>query len=93
MIFSDIHLVNICKKGYDTVIDKLLQEELICKRTYAKKETLNIVNNMQELPEPEADLENRNKNLKEDIFHIRSKFVQLKAFVECQIECQCQIEY
>ena len=45
---SDIHLVNICKKTYGTIIDKLLQEELICKRTYAKKETLNVVNNMQQ---------------------------------------------
>ena len=47
---SDIHLVNICKERYNTIIDKLLQEELICKRTYGKRETLNIVNNMQRLP-------------------------------------------
>ena len=31
------------------------------------KETLNIVNNMQQLPEQEAGLKNRNENLKEDI--------------------------
>ena len=81
---SDIHLVNICKKRYDTIIDKLQQEELICKRTYAKKETLSIINNMQQLPKPEAGLENRNENLKEDILHIRSEFVELKAFIESQ---------
>ena len=81
---SDIHLVNICKKRYDTVIDILLQGEVICKRTYAKKETLCIVNNMQQLTKPEADLENRNENLKEDILHIRSEFVELKAFIESQ---------
>ena len=34
---SDIHLVNIYKKRYDKIIDILLQEDLICKRTYAKK--------------------------------------------------------
>ena len=56
---SDIHLVNICKKRYNTIIGKLLQEQLICKLTYAKKEILNIVNNMQQLPEPEPSLENR----------------------------------
>ena len=44
---SDIHLVNICKKRYNTIIGKLLQEQLICKLTYAKKEILNIANNMQ----------------------------------------------
>ena len=58
---SDIHLVNICKKRYNTIIGKLLQEQLICKLTYAKKEILNIVNNMQQLPEPEPSLENRNE--------------------------------
>ena len=79
---SDIHLFNICKKRYNTIIDKLLQEELICKRTYAKKETLNIVSNMQQLPEGESDLENINENLKEDIRHIRSEFVELKTFIE-----------
>ena len=78
---SDIHLVNICKKRYDTIIDKLQQEELIRKRAYAKKETLSIINNMQQLPKPEAGLENRNENLKEDILHIGSEFVELKAFI------------
>ena len=73
---SDIHFVNICKKRNETFIDKLLQEKLICKRTYAKKETLSIVNNMQQLPEPEAGLENRNENLQEDILHIRSEYVK-----------------
>ena len=81
---SDIHLINNCKKKYDTIIDKLLQDELICKRTYAKKETLNIVNSMQQLPEPEVGSENRNENLKEDKLHIRSDFVQLKAFIESE---------
>ena len=57
----DIHSVNICKKRYNTIIDKLLQEELICNFTYAKKEILNIVNNMQQLPEPEPSLEKRNE--------------------------------
>ena len=79
---SDIHLVNICKKRYNTIIQKLLQEELICKRTYAKKETLNVVSNMQQLPEGKPDLENINENLKEDIRHIRSEFVELKTFIE-----------
>ena len=80
-----MHLVNICKKRYDTIIDKLLQEELIWKRTYAKKETLSIVNNMQQLPEPESVLENRNENLKKDILHIRFVFVELKAFIESNL--------
>ena len=75
---SDIYLVNICKKRYDTIIDKLLQEELICKCTYAKKETLSIVNNMQQLPELETSLENRNENLKEYMP------VELKAFIESE---------
>ena len=35
----------------------------MCKRTYAKKETLNIVNNMQQLPKPEAGLENSNEKM------------------------------
>ena len=81
---NDIHFVNICKKRNETIIDELLQEELICKRTYAKKETLSIINNMQQLPKPEAGLENRNENLKEDILHIRSEFVELKAFIESE---------
>ena len=62
---SDTHFVNICKKWYDTVIDKLLWEELMCKHTCAKKETLNIVNSMQQLPKLEAGLESRSENLKE----------------------------
>ena len=39
---------------------------------------------MQQLPEPEAGSENRNENLKEDKLHIRSDFVQLKAFIESE---------
>ena len=73
----------------------MLQEELICKRTYAKKEILNIVNNMQQLPEPEVGLGNGNENLKEDILHIRPEFVQLKAFIESEfIDIKkCQTEH
>ena len=37
---------------------------------------------MQQLPEGEYDLENINENLKEDIRHIRSEFVELKTFIE-----------
>ena len=50
---------------------------------------------MQQLPEPEAGLENGNENLKEDILHIRSEFVQLKAFIESEfIDIKnCQTEY
>ena len=40
---SDIHLVYICKKRYNTIIGKLLQEELIYKHTYAKKETRKVL--------------------------------------------------
>ena len=39
---------------------------------------------MQQLPKPEASLENRNENLKGDILHIRSEFVELKAFIESE---------
>ena len=39
---------------------------------------------MQQLTKPEADLENRNENWKEDILHIRSEFVELKAFIKSQ---------
>ena len=80
-----MYLVNICKKRYDTIIDKLLQEELICTRTYGKKETLSIVNNIQQLPELESVLENRNENLKTDILHNRFVFVELKAFIESNL--------
>ena len=61
---------------YDRIIDKLLQEKRICKRKYAKKETLNIVNSMQQLPQPDAGLENRNENLKGDMLHVRSEFAE-----------------
>ena len=37
---------------------------------------------MQQLSEPETGLENRSENLKEDIHHIRSEFMELKAFIE-----------
>ena len=57
----------------------MLQKELIYKRAYAKKEILNIVNNIQQLPEPGAGLNNRNENLKKKTHHIRSEFVELKA--------------
>ena len=63
---------------YDLIIDKLLQEERICKRKYAQKETLNIVNSMQQLPQSEAGLENRNENLKGDTLHVRSEFAEWK---------------
>ena len=44
-----MHFVNSCKDGYKVIAYKLLQEELIRKRTFAKKETLNIGNNMQQI--------------------------------------------
>ena len=37
---------------------------------------------MQQLPEPEAGSEIRNENLKDNILHIKSEFVELKAFTE-----------
>ena len=37
------------------------------------------------LLEPEAGSENRTKNLKEDIHHIRCAFIELKAFTMSEI--------
>ena len=51
----------------------MLQEKFICKRKHAKN-----------LPELEAVLEKRNENLKEDIRHISSEFMELKAFIESE---------
>ena len=82
---SDIHLVDICKKRYNANVDKLLQKELIWQRTYAKEETLNIVNKMQQLLEPEAGLANKTENLQDDIHHIRSAFMELKAFTMSEV--------
>ena len=61
---------------YDPTIDKMLQEERICKRKYAQKETLNIVNSMQQLPQPEAGLENRNENFMSDLSLLSEKVLQ-----------------
>ena len=51
----------------------MLQEKFIYKRKHAKN-----------LPELEAVLEKRNENLKEDIRHISSEFMELKAFIESE---------
>ena len=41
------------------IVDNLLQEESICKHTCAKKETVNIVNNMQQYREQKSNFERR----------------------------------
>ena len=40
---------------------------------------------MQQLLEPEAGLANKTENLQDDIHHIRSAFMELKAFTMSEV--------